>query len=314
MMTCEFLVLSGTANPGLAAAMASYLGLPLCARQIERFPDGEISIELQESVRGKEVFLIQPTAPPVDPHLVELLALADACRRAAASRITAVISYFGYARADKRVCRREPVTARMVADLLQTVGIQHVVTLDLHTEQIEGFFTIPVDSLTAAPVLCSALEGRLPDNTVTVAPDAGRARMATEYAHRIGTPVVILHKRRRSGSETETIQLVGDVRGCACLIVDDMIASGGTIVGSIQALLAAGAQPAIWIAATHGLFVDGARAKLAHAAVQEIWVTDTVMQDQQAWPQLHIVSVAPLLADGLMQTHADGCCVKCIEV
>jgi ribose-phosphate pyrophosphokinase len=306
MMACEYLVLSGSANPGLAAAIAGNLGLPLCARRIERFPDGEISIEIDQTVRGKEVFLIQPTAPPVDPNLLELLALTDACRRAAAARITAVVPYFGYARADKRVCLREPVTARMVADLLQTVGIEHVVTLDLHTAQIEGFFTIPVDSLTAVPILCNALRDRLPANVVVVAPDAGRVRMATEYVHRLAVPLVILHKQRRSSTETETIQLVGDVRGRPCLIVDDMITTGGTIAGSIQALLAAGAQPDIWIAATHGLFVDGARTRLAHASIREIWVTDTVAQKQQDWPQLHIVSVAPLLADALRQIHADG--------
>jgi ribose-phosphate pyrophosphokinase len=308
MMADEFLVLGGTANPALASAVADNLGMPLGALRVERFPDGEVLIEIHETVRGKEVFLVQPTAPPVDPNLMELLALTDACRRAAAARIVTVIPYFGYARADKRVCRREPVTARMVADLLQTVGTQQVVTLDLHTPQIDGFFTIPVDSLTAIPAMCNALKKRLPGNAVTVAPDAGRARMATEYAHRLGTPVVILHKRRSSGSETETetIQLVGDVRGRACLIVDDMITTGGTIAGSIKALLEAGARPEIWVAATHGLFVGGARARLAHHAIREIWVTDTVAHDQQGWPQLHIVSVAPLLADALRQIHADG--------
>jgi ribose-phosphate pyrophosphokinase len=302
MRADEFLVLGGTANPDLAAGIARELGLPLCARRIERFPDGEVSIELQEPVRGKEVFLVQPTSPPVDPHLVELLALADACRRAAASRITAVIPYFGYSRADKRVGRREPVTARMVADLSQAVGIQHVVTLDLHTEQIEGFFTIPVDSLTAVPVLCDALKSRLPGNVVTVAPDAGRVRMATEYAHRLGTPVVILHKRRVSGSETEVIQLVGEAQGRPCLIVDDMISTGGTLAGAIKALLTAGALPEIWIAATHGLFVDDAHARLALDAVRGIWVTNSVAPER-LWPQLHVVSVAPLLARALAEIH-----------
>jgi ribose-phosphate pyrophosphokinase len=303
MRASEFLVLGGTANPDLAASIARDLGLPLCAVRIERFPDGEVSIELHEPVRGKEIFLVQPTSPPVDSHLVELLALADACRRAAASRITAVIPYFGYARADKRVRRSEPVTARVVADLLQVAGIQHVLTLDLHTGQIEGFFTIPVDSLTAVPVMCDALKGQLPANIVTVAPDAGRVRMATEYAQRLGTPVAILHKRRASGTLTEVVQLVGDVRDRPCLIVDDMISTGGTLAGSIEALLAAGALPEIWIAATHGLFVDDARGKLALDAVRGIWVTDSIAHDCHTWPQLHIVSVAPLLAEGLMEIH-----------
>ncbi len=307
----EFLLLSGTANAELAAATAHHLGVPLCARRIERFPDGEISIELQQPVRGKEVFLIQSTEPPVDAHLVELLALADACRRAAASRVTAIVPYFGYARADKRVMRREPITARMVADLMQTVGIGQIVTLDLHADQIEGFFTIPVDSLTAVPILCDVLKGRLPENTVTVSPDAGRVRMATEYAHHLGTPVVVLHKRRDSSTATTVTQLVGDVGDCPCLIVDDMISTGGTLAESIKVLLNAGARSDIWIAATHGLFLDGARAKLTHPAVHEIWVTDTITRPQDDWPQLHSVSVAPLIAAALKRTHTDDSLRDC---
>jgi ribose-phosphate pyrophosphokinase len=306
MMANEFLLLSGTANAELATAIAHHLESPLCARRIERFPDGEISIELQQPVRGKEVFLIQPTAPPVDSHLVELLALADACRRAAASRLSAVVPYFGYARADKRVLRSEPITARMVADLLQAVGIAHIVTLDLHAAQIEGFFTIPVDGLSAVPILCSALKNRLPDSIVTVSPDAGRVRMATEYAHRLDTPVAVLHKRRDSSTATTVTQLVGEVRDCPCLIVDDMISTGGTLAESIKVLLDAGARPDIWIAATHGLFLEGARAKLAHAAVREIWVTDTIAHQPSDWAQLHTVSVAPLLAAAFKRIHADG--------
>ena len=195
-----FVLLSGTANEALARSIARNLGVDIAACEIRRFPDGEVSIELGEPVRGHEVFLVQPTAPPVDPNLVELLALADACRRAAATRVTAIIPYFGYARADKRLTRREPVTARMVADLLQAVGIEHVVTVDLHTDQIEGFFHVPVDALTAVPTLCNALEDRLPDDVVVVAPDAGRVRMATRYARQLHAPVVVLHKERKSGT------------------------------------------------------------------------------------------------------------------
>src|SRR5688572_7106388 len=195
-MTGDFTIFAGTANPHLAALIARELDVRLGASVVERFPDGEISVRLDEPVRGREVFIVQPTGPPVNEHLVELLAFADACRRASAERITAVVPYFGYARADKRHGRREPITASMVADLLQAVGVDHVVTVDVHAPQLEGFFRIPVDNLTAVPTLCDALRKHLPEKIVVVSPDAGRVSMASEYAHRLGTSVVVLHKRR----------------------------------------------------------------------------------------------------------------------
>jgi ribose-phosphate pyrophosphokinase len=262
-MAEAFVLLAGTANPTLAAAVADILGVRLGGCRIARFPDGEISPQLLEPVRHKTVFLLQSTSPPVNDHLIELLALADACRRAAATRITAIIPYFGYARADKRHGRREPITARMVADLLHAVGVSHVVTVDLHTPQIEGFFLTPVDSLTAVPTLCGALQSRLPTGTVVVSPDAGRVRMATEYAHRLGTSVIVLHKRRESGTETAVTHLVGEVRDRSCLIIDDMIATGGTLLESIHAVRAAGARPEVFVAATHGLFLCGALENLS---------------------------------------------------
>jgi ribose-phosphate pyrophosphokinase len=249
---------------------------------------------------------VQPTSPPVNEHLIELLAFADACRRAAAARITAVAPYFGYARADKRHGRREPITARVAADLMEAVGIAHVVTVDPHTPQIEGFFQVPVDSLTAVPTLCQALLGRLPSDVVVVSPDVGRMRMATEYARRFDVPVVVLHERRNSGTDTEVTHIVGDVSGRACLLVDDVISTGGTMAESIAALLEAGARPEIIILATHGLLLPGAPDKLDHPAVREVWVTDTVAVTEQDWPRLRVVSIAPLLASALQRFLADG--------
>jgi ribose-phosphate pyrophosphokinase len=245
------------------------------------------------------VFIVQPTAPPVNDHLVELLALADACRRAAAARITAIVPYFAYARADKRHGRREPITGRMVADCLEAVGIAHVVTVDLHTPQMEGFFFVPVDSLTAVPVLCRSLRERLPAGVAVVSPDAGRVALATDYAQRLGAPVVVLHKRRDSGTETHVTHVVGDVAGRACLIVDDIIATAGTLADSVTALLAAGARPEIFIAATPGLFLPGAREKLDQPVVREVHVTDTVPVPPSDWPALRIVSIAPVVAAAL---------------
>ena len=191
---------------------------------------------------------MQPTSPPVNEHLVELLALVDACRRASAAQITAIVPYFGYARSDKRHGRREPITASMVALLLQAVGVEHVVTIDLHAPQIEGFFHIPVDSLTAVPMLADALLGRLPDGIVIAAPDANAVRLASRYAHRLKTSVIVLHKQRESGTETKVTHPVGDVRDRPCLIVDDMISTGGTIAEAIEALLESGARPRVWSA------------------------------------------------------------------
>jgi ribose-phosphate pyrophosphokinase len=304
-MVHDFIIFAGTANTDLARAIAVELGVNLGASAVERFPDGEVSVRLDEPVRGREIFIVQPTSPPAGEHLVELLAFSDACRRASAASITAIVPYFGYARADKRHGRREPITASMVADLMQAVGIGHVVTVDVHAPQIEGFFRVPVDNLTAVGVLTDALRGRLPEGTVVVSPDTGRVRMATEFAHRLNTSLIVLHKRRESGTETEVTHLVGEVRDRACLIVDDMISTGGTIRESVEALLAAGARPAITVAATHGLLLDGARDKLSREGVREVFVTDTVPVTERDWPQLQVVSVAPLVAAAIRRFLAD---------
>ena len=289
-----------------ATSVAVEMGARLGACSVERFPDGELSVRLDEPVRGREVIIIQPTSPPVNDHLIELLAFADACRRASAAHITAVMPYFGYSRADKRHGRREPITASMVAALMQAVGVNHVVTVDLHAPQIEGFFHIPVDSLTTAPVMVEALRPGLPSDIVVVSPDAGRVRMATEYARLLGAPVAVLHKERASGVETRITRLVGDVRDRPCLIIDDMISTGGTIAESVEALLDAGARPEIIVAATHGLLLAGAREKLARAVTREVLVTDTVAPPAHDWPQLRVVSVAPLIASALRRYLSDG--------
>jgi ribose-phosphate pyrophosphokinase len=305
-MNNSFTIFAGRANVALATGVAVEMGARLGACSVERFPDGELSVRLDEPVRGREVLIIQPTSPPVNDHLIELLAFADACRRASAAHITAVMPYFGYARADKRHGRREPITASMVAALMQAVGVNHVVTIDLHAPQIEGFFHIPVDSLTTAPVMVEALRPGLPPDIVVVSPDAGRVLMATEYARLLGAPVAVLHKERASGVETRITRLVGDVRDRPCLIIDDMISTGGTIAESVEALLDAGARPEFIVAATHGLLLAGAREKLARAVTREVLVTDTVAPPAHDWPQLRVVSVAPLIASALRRYLSDG--------
>jgi ribose-phosphate pyrophosphokinase len=301
-----FTILAGSANPRLAVAIARELGVQVGACTLDRFPDGEVMVQLNEPVRHKEIFIVQPTSPPVNDHLIELLAIADACRRASAGNITAVVPYFGYARADKRHGRREPITGRVVADLLEAVGIAHVVAVDLHTRQIEGFFHVPVDSLTAVPSLCQALAHHVSSDLVIVSTDVGRIEMAASYAQCFDLPVTVLHKRRDSGSQTEVTRIVGDVEGRPCLIVDDIISTGATLAESIRVLLSAGARPEIMIAATHGPLLTSAREKLCHPAVREILVTDTVSGPERDWPRLRVISVAPLIARAITPLLADG--------
>jgi ribose-phosphate pyrophosphokinase len=294
-----FAIFNGNANRSLAAAVARAAGVAVGDARVQRFPDGEVSVEIRESVRDKDVFIIQSTAPPVNDHLMELLAIVDACRRASAARTFAVIPYFGYARSDKRHNRREPISARLVADLLQTAGTDHIITIDLHASQIEGFFRIPVDGLTAVSILCEALKRHLPHGTVVVSADAGRLKMATDYAQYLDTSVVLLHKTRETGADTHVTHLVGDVRGRSCLVVDDMISTGGTIVEAVNKLVEMGARPEIVVAATHGVLLSGAREKLTRGPIGDVFITDSIEQRTEGWPRLHVVSVAAPLADAI---------------
>jgi len=221
---------------------------------------------------------------------------ADTCRRASAHRVTAVVPYFGYARADKRDRSREPITARLVAELMECAGIDHVILVDVHAQQLEGFFRGPVDHLTAVPELCRALEEHLPAHAVIVSPDAGRVRMATEYARRLERPLIVLHKRRESGTETEITHVVGDVCERPCLIIDDMISTGGTIAESVRALRRAGARPNFAVAATHGLLLDGACERMAAAGVERVYVTDSVDGPERRCGHTEVVTIAPLVA------------------
>jgi len=302
----RYTLLHGSANPTLAGRVARALGVDSGKAHVERFPDGEVSVSIEQSVRGRDVYIVQPTAPPVDDNLIELLVFADACRRSSAARITAVIPYFGYARADRREQPHEPVTASLVASLIQCAGYDHVVTIDLHTAQLEGFFQIPVDNLSAVELLCDALHaGGLPENAVVVSPDAGRVKTATEYANRLGLELVVLHKRRISGTATEVTHVIGDVRGRNCIVIDDMIATGGTLVESIVALQKAGARPSPRVAVTHALLLGDALERLVAAGVQEVLATDTIAHPPT--DILRVTSVAQLLADAIRHDYEGRC-------
>jgi len=300
-----FTLFSGTGNVDLAESVACKIGVPLGPRIIERFPDGETFVQLEQAVRGHQVFIIQPSGPPVNDNLVELLTFVDACRRSAAANIVAVVPYFGYARQDKRHGHREPVTASMVAYLLEAVGANHVVTVDLHAAQIEGFFHIPVDALTAVPAFCDALRPVLPKELIVVSPDEGRVKMAGQYAQRLNSTVAVLHKRRETATKTRVTHVVGDVRGKACLIIDDMISTGGTITEAVDALLAAGARPEIVIAATHGPLLESAREKLSHESIRSVFVTDTIAPVIHGWEKLQVVTIAPVVAAAIQRIISD---------
>jgi ribose-phosphate pyrophosphokinase len=297
-------ILAGSANLALAQKIGTKLGGQLAQRVLERFPDGELHIELQESVRGHDVYLIQPTCPPVDEHLFELLLMADACRRAGAVHLTAVIPYFGYARQDRRAHGREPLSVRLIADLLATSGIQRVVAVDLHSQGVESAFAIPVEHVSAAPILAEAVRSSVPRNAVVVSPDLGAVKMAERYAKLLNLPVVIIHKTRISGAEVNVQRIVGDVRDKHVLVVDDMISTGGTIEKAIKALLEAGClSSGIKVAASHGLLVGPAAERLGNLPIEKIYVSDSVPMPEQIPLPIQVSSLDWLLAETIRRLH-----------
>jgi ribose-phosphate pyrophosphokinase len=297
------LLLSGSAHPALAEAVAAHLREPLALADVGRFADGEVRIRLGANLRRRDVFVLQPTGPLVNDNLVELLALVDACRRAAARWITAVIPYFGYARQDKAVAR-EPITARMTADLLTRVGVDQVVVLDLHSPQVQGFFDCPVAHISALGVLVEALRQERIEEAVVVSPDAGFVKQAGRFAAALGVPLAVTHKERLATGEVTAGTLVGEVRDRRPIIVDDMITTGGTILRCLETLLQAGARPEATVAVTHGVFVDPAASVLSHWGIRRILVTDSLPRSEEAAELgVRVVSVAPLLAEAIRRCH-----------
>jgi ribose-phosphate pyrophosphokinase len=298
-------LIAGSANPALAERVAQKLSRPLASLVIERFPDREMHVELLESPLGRDVFLLQPTSPPPDEHLFELLALADACRRAGAERITAVIPYFGYARQDRRASGLEAVAARLVADLMVAAGVQRVITLDLHTDAVEGFFTVPVHRLSAVSLLADAIGKVRPDNGVVVSPDLGAAKLAERYAELLNLPVAIVHKTRTGPEAVTASRVTGDVRGRTPIIIDDMISTGGTIEAAVMAVTAAGAErEGIIVAATHGLFVGSCVNRLRGLEIKRLLTTDSVPSGAVPGLAVETVSVAGILAEEIRSLSA----------
>ena len=302
--TSPIMLLSGTANPALAQGIADVLGERLCDVTIKRFADGEIFVRIDENVRGRDVFLIQPTNPPAE-NVLELLILIDAAKRASAARVTVVVPYYGYGRSDRKDQPRVSIAAKLLANLMTAAGADRVLSIDFHQHQIQGFFDIPVDHLYAAPVFRRYYEMKKLDNLVVVATDVSAAKMARGYARRLGGDLAIIDKRRPAPNEAEVSNIVGEVEGKHCIVPDDMIDTAGTMVSAVRVLKERGARD-IYVLATHPLISGPAVERLASADVKEITVTDTVPLApgvQEALPKLTVLSVASLLAQAIESTH-----------
>jgi ribose-phosphate pyrophosphokinase len=295
---------SGNAHPALTGEIAQFMGVPLGKARLYRFPDTEVSFQIEENIRGTDVFVVQPTCAPVDQHLIELCVMIDAFRRSSASRITAVIPYYGYARQDRKDKPRVPISAKLVANLLSAAGANRVVTMDLHKAQIQGFFDIPVDHLFAAPVIIDHLSRVVEDKLTIVSPDAGGAERARAYAKRLGGELAIVDKRRTSDGTAEVMNVVGDVEGRTCIIQDDIIDTAGTIVKAAQALMSAGAAR-VFAATVHGVLSGPAIERVEAAPIEKLIITNTIPLDdvRASCGKLEVLSVAPLLAKAIQSIH-----------
>lgn len=299
-------VFSGRANSPLAARICNYLGVPLGAISLGNFPDGEISCKVDEDVRGRDVFLVQPTCPPVNDNLMELLVMIESCKRASAERVTAVVPYYGYARQDRKDEGRVPITAKLVANIITRAGADRVLTMDLHAAQIQGFFDVPVDHLYAAPVLNDHFRklGVPDEELVVVSPDEGSIKRALGHAKRLGVRLAIVDKRRSSAEKTRQENILGaPVAGKTCLMFDDMISTAGSICGAATKLFEAGAKE-IYVGATHGVLCGPAIANIDASPIKVVAVTDTIpLSSDRISPKVEVLSVAPLLGEAIKRIH-----------
>ena len=304
LSSSQLMLLAGTANRPLAEEIAAELKQPLCQVTIRRFADGELFVKIDENVRGRDVYIIQPTNPPAE-HLVEMLLLIDAARRASAARITAVMPYFGYSRQDRKDQPRVAISAKLVANLVSTAGADRVLAMDFHSHQLQGFFDIPVDHLYASPVLTAHYRLKRMEDPVVVAPDVGSAKMARGFAKRLNASLAIIDKRRPSANIAEVVNVVGEVEGKDCLIPDDLIDTAGTVCEAAKALKRLGAKR-VFISATHGLLSGPAIERLKDAPIEEVAVTNTiVVPEAKRFDRLVILSVGSLLAKAIANTHQD---------
>ena len=304
MIHGQLKLFSGSAHQALAQEIAEHLGIPLGAARLHRFPDTEVSFQIDENIRGTDVFILQPTSPPVDQHLIELCVMIDAFRRSSASRITAVIPYYGYARQDRKDKPRVPISAKLVANLLGAAGANRVLTMDLHKAQIQGFFDIPVDHLFAAPVIIEYLARQNYDGLTIVSPDVGGAERARAYAKRLDAELAIVDKRRSEDGTAEVMNVVGDVRGRVCVIADDIIDTAGTIQKAAQALMDNGASRVL-AAAVHGVLSGPAMDRIENSPIDKMVVTNTLPVAGPKSDKIVVLSVARLLAQAIRSIHEE---------
>ena len=309
----ELRIFTGNGNPALAQAISDRLGIPMGDLTIRTFPNDNIFVRLNESVREKDVFVVQSLGLPLSDRIMELLIILDACRRASSGRVTAVIPYYAYGRTDKRDQPRVGITARLLADMIQVAGAQQVITMDLHAGQIQGFFSIPVDELSAMSLIVRHFAERGWNDAVVVSPDLGFAKRARNFAEQLGTPLAIVEKRRiqqvnrrdEQVSRVEALSLIGDVDGRRCIVVDDEILTGGSMIGAAELLVAKGARE-VYGATMHAVLANDAIERLQQSAIQELVTTDTLRlsAEKTAWPGLRVLSVAQLLAEVIQRIHS----------
>ncbi len=301
----EVKIFAGNSNPSLADSVCGYLDTKRGAATVRRFSDGEVMVEIEENVRGADVFVIQSTCTPVNDNLIELLLMLDAFRRASAKRITAVVPYYGYARQDRKVAPRVPISAKVIADLITTSGASRVLTVDLHAGQIQGFFNIPVDNLFATPVLLKYIRERLDHDQISVvSPDAGGVERARAFAKRLDASLAIIDKRRARANEVAEMNIVGDVRGRTAVLVDDMVDTAGTLAAAAKALVENGAR-AVFACCTHPVLSGAAISRVESSVLSELIVTDTIplREDAEACKKVHVLSVAHILGEAIKRTH-----------
>ncbi|HZS65202.1 MAG TPA: ribose-phosphate pyrophosphokinase [Xanthobacteraceae bacterium] len=300
-------LVAGNSNPALAAEISSYLKTPLAKAVVRRFADMEIFVEIQENVRGADVFVVQSTSFPANDHLMELLIIVDALRRSSARRITAVIPYFGYARQDRKPGPRTPISAKLVANLITRAGADRVMTLDLHAGQIQGFFDIPTDNLYASPLMVRDIRERFDlEKIMVVSPDVGGVARARGLAKRISAPLAIVDKRRERPGESEVMNVIGDVKGYTCMLVDDIVDSGGTLVNAADALLEQGAA-GVYAYISHGVLSGGAVARIAKSKLKELVITDSIQPTKEvlATPNIRILPIGPLIGEAIGRTASE---------
>ena len=300
----EMKIFTGNAHPALAADICSYLQVELGDASVSSFPDGETYVKINDNIRGRDVFIIQPTCPPTNQNLMELLILVDAARRASAARITSVIPFFGYARQDRKDQPRVPITAKLVANLLVAAGVNRVLTMDLHAQQLQGFFNIPVDHLHARPVMVQHLHKLAIGNLVVVSPDVGGVKMASAYAQAVGAGLAIVVKKRKSAVETEASHIIGDVSGRNVLIVDDLTETAGTLTSAARMLRKHGALD-IYAGVSHAVLTDLAVERLKDSEIKELITTDSVPVRPTSEQRVKVLSVAELLGEGIRRIHDD---------